>query len=68
MFVYRAFERLGLTHITDNKMVNYCLIAVLTIVGAVAVAFCWGTLQKRIQTSFGKMKIAFKEMNRVLRK
>lgn len=49
MFVYRFFEKLNLLHLTGNEMVNYCLIAVATITGAITVAFCWRKLQKRIQ-------------------
>lgn len=54
MFVYRILEKLSLIHITGNELVNYSLIAVMTIAGAVAVAFCWSILQKRIQASFGR--------------
>ncbi len=52
MFVYRIFEKLNLIHITGNEIVNYSLIAVVTIAGAIAAAFCWNILQKRIQASF----------------
>ena len=54
MFVYRIFEKLNLTKITGNEIVNYSLIAVGTIVGAIAIAFCWSILQKRIQAQFGR--------------
>lgn len=40
--------------VTGNEIVNYSLIAVGTIAGAIAVAFCWSLLQKRIQASFGR--------------
>ena len=52
MFAYRAFEKLNLIHITRNEIVNYSLIAVGTIAGAIAIAFCWSALRKRIWESF----------------
>ena len=52
MFIYRLFEKLNLIHITGNEVLNYSLIAVATIAGAVVVAFCWSILQKQIQTQF----------------
>lgn len=56
MFVYRFFEKLSLQHIikSNNEIVNYSLIAVMTIAGAVAMAFCWSILQKKLQASFGR--------------
>ena len=54
MFVYRIFEKLNVIHITGNEIVNYSLIAVGTIAGAIAIAFCWSILQKRIQAHFGR--------------
>lgn len=52
MFVYRIFEKLDVLHMTGNELVNYCLIAIETITGAVAIAFCWSRLQKWIQVQF----------------
>lgn len=54
MFVYRIFEKLKLTHMTGDELINYSMIAVVTIAGAVAVASCWSILQKWIQMSFGR--------------
>lgn len=48
MFVYRIYEKLNLIHMTENEMVNYCLIAVMTIVDAVAAAFCWSHFLKKM--------------------
>lgn len=46
MYVYRFFEKLNLTLIKRNEKVSYSLIDVMTIASAVAVSFCWSTLQK----------------------
>ena len=54
MFVYRIFKKLDVIHMTGNELVNYYLIAVVTIAGAVAIAFCWSILQRRIQAQFGR--------------
>ena len=54
MFIYRIFEKLNLIHITRNEIVNYSLVVVGTIAGAIVVAFCWSVFQKRIQASFGR--------------
>ena len=47
MFVYRFFEKLHLLHVIENKIMNYCLVSLVTIVGAVIIAFCWSKLQKK---------------------
>ena len=56
MFVYRFLEKLHLLHITGNEMINYCLVSVTTIIGAVVIAFCWNRLQKQIQAKFMEEK------------
>lgn len=52
MFVYRVFEKLNLIHRTGNEIVNYSLIVVMTVAGAIITAFCWSVLQKRMQALF----------------
>ena len=48
MFVYRIFEKLNLIHISGNEIVNYSLIAVGTIAGAVVIALCYRKAQQLI--------------------
>ncbi len=54
MFVYRIFEKLNILHMTGNEIVNYCLIAVATLAGAILAAFVWSKLLKVIHEHFGR--------------
>ena len=41
MFVYRLLEKLKVLHSTGNEIVNYCIVCVATIGGAVIIAIAW---------------------------
>ena len=54
MFVYRMLEKIKLTHITKNMILNYMLVSAATIVGAVAMAFVLKKLIEIVQQKVAK--------------
>lgn len=54
MFVFRVVETLKLTHITQNQLLNYVIVSVATIVGAVVMAFAMKKLIEIVQKKVAK--------------
>ena len=52
MFVYRVIEKMHLLHITGNEILNYIVVCIVTICGAIVMSFVW----KRIIT-LAEMKL-----------
>ena len=46
MFVFRVLEKLKLTHITENEVLNYVIVSFTTVIGAIVMAF---TLKRIIE-------------------
>ena len=49
MFVYRVFDKLRLLHLTGNEILNYAIVCIATICGAMAIALVWSRLLNRIK-------------------
>lgn len=53
MFVYRAIEKIGLLHVTENEIVNYVAVSIATVAGAVIMAVIMkkviALVEKRLQ-------------------
>ena len=54
MFVFRMIEKLKLTHITQNQLINYAIVSVVTIVGAIVMAFVLKKLIEIVQKKVAK--------------
>ena len=54
MFVYRVIERLKLLHITGNEYLNYIVVSVTTVIGAIVMAFVLKKLIEIVQKRVAK--------------
>lgn len=54
MFVFRMIEKLKLTYITQNQLINYAIVSVVTIVGAIVMAFVLKKLIEIVQKKVAK--------------
>ena len=54
MFVYRMIERLKLNHIILNELFNYMIVVVITIFGAIILAYIFKTCLKNLEKKLAK--------------
>lgn len=57
MFVFRAFERLGILYKFGNRGGGYICIVILTLLGTVCLAVVWRFVVSKIKASFAGLKL-----------